>query len=43
MRDEVKVGWWLPELEVDVQQRIPTQDPTSIFGFGAFILFNWRF
>jgi len=41
MRDEI--GWWIPELEVDVQQRIPTQDPTSIFGFGAFILFNWRF
>jgi len=35
--------WWMPEIKFDVEQRLPTDDPTSMWGFGAFVLFEWRF
>jgi hypothetical protein len=42
-KKETSYEWMIPELEVDVQQRIPTEDPTNLFGFGCFIIFIWRF
>lgn len=35
--------WWVPEFQFDMEQNIEDDDITSLWGFGLFLTWTWRF
>lgn len=33
----------IPEFRFDVKQNVPVDDPNTLWGFGFFLIFEWRF
>jgi len=43
MMKETSYEWLIPEARFEMEQRLPNDDPNSLWGFGLFLTFRWYF